>query len=220
MNNAIEIWGSSSLCSPLKNFLNKVSCLLKFGHAIWFRVWNWHKLKDQHSLDTLLKYGTALRNLTWVTATSINILWWRNALRSWIWRSSGVLQGMAARIAKSRAHGCMIPSFSLPFPPPSPPHVSSSTGRGGNMEGALAAIWGTTQVLARNPKGRFPNCKCQREVRSFLDMQWQIEHSTACRPIYILRIPIVTSELPYLISLYKGFHQIIICLQWPEIQKN
>jgi hypothetical protein len=88
------------------------------------------------------------------------------------------------------------------------------------MEGALAAIWGTTQVLARNPKGRFPNCKCQREVRSFLDMQWQIEHSTACRPIYILRIPIVTSELPYLISLYKGFHQIIICLQWPEIQKN
>uniref|UniRef100_A0A7C9ET04 Uncharacterized protein n=1 Tax=Opuntia streptacantha TaxID=393608 RepID=A0A7C9ET04_OPUST len=85
------------------------------------------------------------------TETSTNKLWRRNAFLSRICRSSAVLQGIAAKIANSFAHGLWSCLPSLPWPPPFPPQFSSSTGRGGKTDGLSATTGGTTHVFARKP---------------------------------------------------------------------
>lgn len=91
------------------------------------------------------------------TATSINLLWSKNAFRSRTTLSSSVLQGREASIAKSVAHGRRSYSPFLPWPPPFPPQFSSSAGRGGNSDGDSATDGGTSHVFARKPYGRSPN---------------------------------------------------------------
>lgn len=90
-------------------------------------------------------------------ATSTNRLCRRNAFLSRTCLSSAVLQGMDAINENSLAQGTKSYFPSLPRPPPFPPHVSSSTGRGGKDEGDCAATGGTSHVLALKPYGRFPN---------------------------------------------------------------
>ncbi|KAL4562618.1 hypothetical protein LXL04_026646 [Taraxacum kok-saghyz] len=102
-------------------------------------------------------------------ATSTNKLCNRKAFLSRICLSSAVLQDIDATYENSVAQGCKSLLPSLPKPPPVPPQLSSSAGRGGKTEGTCAATGGMSHVLALNPYGRFPNCKttirkCQKRM--------------------------------------------------------
>ncbi|KAL1294531.1 hypothetical protein AAHE18_19G147600 [Arachis hypogaea] len=88
---------------------------------------------------------------------STNQLCSRKAFLSLTTLSSSVLQGREANTAKFNGHCLSSYSPFLPWPPPLPPHLSSSVGRAGKFEGDSATDGGTSQVFAWNPYGRLPN---------------------------------------------------------------
>uniref|UniRef100_A0A9I9EM44 Uncharacterized protein n=1 Tax=Cucumis melo TaxID=3656 RepID=A0A9I9EM44_CUCME len=101
------------------------------------------------TFDTAITCLIALMALK--MATSTKRLCRRKALLSRICLSSAVLQGIDARNRNSLAHGIKSLLPSLPRPPPFPPQLSSSTGRGGKTESDCADTGGTSHVLALNP---------------------------------------------------------------------
>jgi hypothetical protein len=83
---------------------------------------------------------------------------------------------MDATNKNSSAQG--IKSFfpSLPRQPPFPPHVSSSTGRGGKTDGNCAATGGISHVFALKPYGRFPNYKRPGSNKKVKNWKQQLQH--------------------------------------------
>lgn len=82
----------------------------------------------------------------------------------------------------------------------------------GALPHASTAIGGSTPVFPPNPEGRFPNCKWQNIVR----LPELAKGNSAFNTLHIICLrtgdsPFQWNGPPYLITLHKGFHQIIIC---------